>query len=359
MMVFLTSIPFAKIGWAVLQLAWISSLYLGGIIIVLKLLSQFSAGLKYNIGMGGLLFLPIIPLFLFMEHRGVLPPLGFANWGSATQVGWEVEPLIQGIPKFSPMELGLFGPELYYWLGLVWLSITTIGVAYYLLSMVREQLICIRKPRIDDQEIHSLITDLAEKVGIKRSIQLRASSFRDGPAVVGITRPILLIPTSLPREYSREEQEAIFLHELMHIKRWDYLFVFLQKIIQSLFFFQPLVWWLNRILNLEREHLCDRRVTEITRDTYSYGKSLAKLLLQTQAALTHTLNIAEHPVLQRIRKLTDQKEEVSLSVKEIFKRAIAFIVMAMTIFLTLWNAYHMHPTHKEELHSVELVYGQK
>ena len=342
-------LPFKTIGWALVHLLWISTLFLGGVTVVLKMLNQFNARIRYNIGMGSLLLLPLIPILLFVEHRGILPPLGMADWGSTSAGAWGGEPLIHGLPKVTGWNLGSLEPSLYYWLGVAWLLVAMTGVVYYLISMLREQLICYRKPRLKNPEVSSQIRGLAEELGVTCTIRLRLSSFRDGPAVAGIYNPILLIPDTLLKEYNPEEQKAIFLHELMHIKRRDCLYGLLQKFIQSLFFFQPLVWRLNRELNLEREHICDQKVTEITRDTYSYGKSLAKLLLQTQAALTHSVNIAEHPVLKRIRKLGNKNQKVVRPGPKLLKSGIALAIMTVTIFCTLWNAYHMHPDHNHEL----------
>ncbi len=54
-----------------------------------------------------------------------------------------------------------------------------------------------------------------------------------------------------------EQLEAVIAHELGHIKRFDVAVNFLQMIAETLFFFHPAVWWLNRRIRADREDCCD------------------------------------------------------------------------------------------------------
>ena len=54
-----------------------------------------------------------------------------------------------------------------------------------------------------------------------------------------------------------DQLQAVLLHELAHVRRYDLVANVLQRIVESLLFFHPAVWWLSRRVSLERENACD------------------------------------------------------------------------------------------------------
>jgi beta-lactamase regulating signal transducer with metallopeptidase domain len=68
--------------------------------------------------------------------------------------------------------------------------------------------------------------------------------------------------------------EAILLHELAHIQRSDYLVNFLQTLLETLFFFNPAVWWLSSLIRAEREHCCDDLALAHMTNQMAYLKAL-------------------------------------------------------------------------------------
>jgi beta-lactamase regulating signal transducer with metallopeptidase domain len=77
------------------------------------------------------------------------------------------------------------------------------------------------------------------------------------PAVVGIVRPVLLIPAAIACQLPPAHLEAILLHELAHIRRHDYLVNLLQMLLEACLFYNPAVWWISRQVRIEREACCD------------------------------------------------------------------------------------------------------
>ena len=124
-------IPFEKIGWVSAQTLWISTIYLTAIILVWKILESLNPKFNYNIGLGVILSLPFVPALLFVEHHGVLPPIGLANW-ELSHSSTTAEPIIQGLPQFTGVDLAALIPSLYYWLGVVWTIIACLLLGYVL-----------------------------------------------------------------------------------------------------------------------------------------------------------------------------------------------------------------------------------
>ena len=75
--------------------------------------------------------------------------------------------------------------------------------------------------------------------------------------VVGVLKPVLLLPVALVTNLTTRQIEAILAHELAHIKRHDYAVNLLQSVVEVLYFFHPALWWLSARVREEREHCCD------------------------------------------------------------------------------------------------------
>ncbi len=93
------------------------------------------------------------------------------------------------------------------------------------------------------------------------------------PGVVGLWRPVLVLPEGIADQLSPAEFDAIIAHELCHVRRRDNLTGAIHMLVQALFWFHPLVWWLGHRLIDERERACDEAVVRAghDRETYAYG----------------------------------------------------------------------------------------
>src|SRR6202011_3024466 len=90
-------------------------------------------------------------------------------------------------------------------------------------------------------------------------------------------RPLVVIPAWARQELSTTELQAILLHELAHLRRWDDWTNLVQKIVGALLFFHPAVWWIEQRLSLEREMACDDVVLAETVSPRGYAECLLSL----------------------------------------------------------------------------------
>jgi bla regulator protein BlaR1 len=92
------------------------------------------------------------------------------------------------------------------------------------------------------------LQSLARNFGLNRAIQLAETSRIQVPMVIGFFKPVILIPTAMLSGLSPEQIETILVHELAHIRRNDYIINLFQTILESIFFFNPFVWFLSGII---------------------------------------------------------------------------------------------------------------
>ncbi len=97
------------------------------------------------------------------------------------------------------------------------------------------------------------------------------------PVVVGVLRPMILLPTSLASGLTLTQLEAVLLHELAHIRRFDLIVNVLQRLIEALLFFHPAVWWVSHRISLEREIACDDIVLHLNHERAQYADALLRV----------------------------------------------------------------------------------
>ena len=96
-------------------------------------------------------------------------------------------------------------------------------------------------------------------------IELRMSDERMEPGIFGIFRPVLVWPRELSARLEDEHIEVIVAHELAHVRRRDNLTAALHMVVETVFWFHPLVWWMERQMAKEREQACDEAVLGLAR----------------------------------------------------------------------------------------------
>jgi bla regulator protein blaR1 len=112
--------------------------------------------------------------------------------------------------------------------------------------------------------------------GITRPTEMLSSQAALEPGIVGISHPVLLWPEQISRYLEDRHVEAILAHEVMHVRRWDNLISTIHMLVEAIFWFHPLVWWLGARLVEERERACDEAALELGNDCHTYAESILK-----------------------------------------------------------------------------------
>ena len=105
---------------------------------------------------------------------------------------------------------------------------------------------------------------------------LSIASMDDGhcePGVFGLAQPVILMPDGIDERLTPAELESVLMHEVCHVRRRDSLTAAVHTIIEAVFWFHPLVWWIGRRLRDERERACDAAVVHrgVDADTYAHA----------------------------------------------------------------------------------------
>ena len=77
------------------------------------------------------------------------------------------------------------------------------------------------------------------------------------PSLVGLWRPMILLPPALATGLTPQQLEMVVLHELVHLSRRDNLWIVVQRVSEAILFFHPAAWYVSRRVSIERELRCD------------------------------------------------------------------------------------------------------
>jgi beta-lactamase regulating signal transducer with metallopeptidase domain len=254
--------------------------------------------------LSSLLFGSILALaaWAFLRLSGIRSSRArFAVWFSALL-------LIFILPWFSGISASPASPEsrssvtlpAFWAVAILWiwaigasLALLRVGFAFYQSIRLRES-----SQAIEYEQFDGLAGSLS---GNFRGAELRISDEVRTPTAIGFFRPLILIPSWALKELSDNELQAVLIHELEHLRRWDDWTNFAQKIVSALFFFHPAVWWMDRNLALEREIACDDAVLARTPDHHAYAACLVRV---AEKSLLHKGLALAQAIIGRVGQTT-------------------------------------------------------
>jgi len=139
---------------------------------------------------------------------------------------------------------------------IIWL----VGVSVFSALLIQRlffvrSLLCQSKPA--KGRLLETLNQCRQKLGVNQNIELRLSNPLQSPAVCGLFKPVILIPTSLLEKLTSDKLRAVLIHELVHIKRGDLWINLAQTVLQIIYFYNPFVWLANFIVRRIREQAVD------------------------------------------------------------------------------------------------------
>jgi len=174
---------------------------------------------------------------------------------------------------------------------------------------------------------------IAAQMSIGKTVRVWMSEFITSPVTVGYIKPMILLPVAAVNHLSTQQIEAILLHELSHIKRFDYLINLVTRIIQTILYFNPFVSAFATIIEREREKNCDEIVLQFQYEPHGYASAL--LELEKVSHMPHSLAVAavagkKNELLNRIESILGIQRRTALSFNK-----LAGILAALLCFISI------------------------
>ena len=332
--------------WTILHSLWQGVIFAGVAGVVLVLTRKSKAALRYNLLCGGLLLFLLVSGYTFyreMGKGGVVETSGVATakhsgsggttkrWGSGVVLTnhWG-----SGVAMGIDALVGYFNTHAAL-VVLVWGIVFLTRWVQLLSGWVYAQRIRHYQHQPAPDVWQQRLKQLLEKLRITRPVSLLESALVKVPVVVGALKPVILVPVGMLAHLSAEQVESILLHELAHIRRRDYLFNFVQHIVDTVFFFNPALRWVSSLIRAERENCCDdiairetrsrRRLIEALVSFHEYGQTVGG------CALGFAAN--ENQVVRRVKRIVE-KTNHSLNAGERLLLMLGLVVLTVA-FVTV------------------------
>lgn len=184
-----------------------------------------------------------------------------------------------------------------------------------------------------DLNYRLFVQKVSGQLNIGKKVVVYISELVTSPVTVGYLKPIILLPLAALSNLSTQQVEAILLHELSHIRRYDYLVNFIVSIISTILYFNPFVRQFIRTIEEERENCCDQLVLQYGYDKLGYATAL--LTLEKTSAFKHALALGatgKNYLVNRIEKI------VGLEKKKTFKRNQFAGLLAAFFCIIIFNS---------------------
>jgi beta-lactamase regulating signal transducer with metallopeptidase domain len=295
------------LGWTLLHFLWQGSVIALLLAVALRFTSKHESNVRYGMGFFAMVACGVCPLLTFLRlatANGESPlPLGLTSSQSVSQAASTWVSATKHLGQTNGGGSDVWIP-VFVWLwaaGVLVLSLRLLA-GLWLVDGIRR-----KRSVAGPDEWQAELAQLAAKLGIKRSIQLRSSNSLDVPSTLGIFRACVIVPASLWTHFPSDQLEALLLHELAHIRRHDYLLNLVQVAIEVVLFYHPAIWWISRTIRIEREHCCDEIVIGITGDSTAYARALSQLDLSRSSSPTLSMYARGGLLLQRIARILSSK----------------------------------------------------
>jgi len=160
------------------------------------------------------------------------------------------------------------------------------------------------------------------------------------PGVFGVFRPVLLLPDGIWDRLAPAELQAILAHELCHVRRRDNLATFMHMVVEAVFWFHPLVWWLGARLMDERERACDEEVLRMGSEAEAYAEGVLKVCeLYLQSPLKCVAGVTGANLKKRIEAIMANQPMLNLNLRKKVGLILAGILaVAIPIILGITHA---------------------
>jgi beta-lactamase regulating signal transducer with metallopeptidase domain len=156
-------------------------------------------------------------------------------------------------------------------------------------------------------ELQRRLERLAERIGLPRSPRLALSNHVPEPFAWRLYRPVIVLPASWLADVPPDVLEAVIAHELAHIRRHDLWVNLLQRLVETVLFFHPCVWWVSRQIRAERELCCDADAVAATGQAVAYARALETVALKRMACARPQLAVGlggtRMALLQRVKQV--------------------------------------------------------
>jgi beta-lactamase regulating signal transducer with metallopeptidase domain len=282
-----------RLAGSLLHFVWQGAIIAMVTAILLRTLANRPAQWRYSVSVGALFLMLAAPLLTFMFYT---------QTGLATS--WLLQFISEGIMATSQAAASATATSSWTQsIVVAWM----IGVLIFSMRLIAgwrmSRSLVGSGSRAVPSEIQESFNVIMERMAMTAPIRLLTSIYIDTPVAIGWFRPTVLLPITALAGLNEPQLRAVLAHELAHIRRHDFLVNLLQRVVESILFYHPAVWWLSSRIRSEREHCCDDLAVQICDDRSAYAQALMELEQRRTASPDLAVAATGGRLTQRIHRV--------------------------------------------------------
>lgn len=295
-----------SLGWTLLHFLWQGTAVTALAAVLMGLCRQAST--RYVVAVGALALMLAAPaVTFFFLLPSTLSPADASSSVAETQRFDPGPPFTENVfPTAAHVSHRSSSLDTLPWLVEAWLF----GVAFLSLRSAGGFLMLQRERRRRSTPPSARVLDicrtLQRQLRLERTIRYCECKWLQAPAVIGWFRPVVLLPVTALTGLSEEQLRSVVAHELAHIQRLDPFVNLFQIAVETLLFYHPAVWWLNKRIRAEREHCCDDVAVSRCGNPVEYARALT-LMEEWRSAPVLAMAANRGPLSERIFRVLGRK----------------------------------------------------
>jgi beta-lactamase regulating signal transducer with metallopeptidase domain len=292
-----------SLGWALLHFLW-QGTALAAVAAVAMALCRRASG-RYLVGVVSLALMLLAPLATVLSYSQGRSTVATTAKSPIVTARWPVANKREATLAALPSSI-LPSLDALHWLVEAWLM----GVAFFSLRSAGGFLLLERERRrqstVVTERILEICYTLQDRLGLNRAIDYCECKWLQSPAVIGWFRPVVFLPVTALTGLSEEQLEVVIAHELAHLQRLDPFVNVFQVCVETLLFYHPAIWWLNRSIRAEREHCCDDMAVALCGNAVEYARALT-LMEEWRSAPVFAMAANRGPLTERVVRVLGLK----------------------------------------------------
>lgn len=316
---------FYALSWTIIHSLWQGGLVFAVLSIFFYTRPRLSSAQKFNASYAGLLVFFGMVLFTFWQlNQAPINTTGepaFTAWrqwsfSADPTNGWNVNQLINANSAYiaNAWFIGFALFLMRYLLSYGWLL--------YQVSKAKEYLI----PELD-------LGGMLASMNISKKVTIKSCSLHGGPFTMGLFKSAIFFPIAALNQLNAQEIEAIVAHELAHIRRNDFVLNLIAAAIETMLYYHPVIWWLQKQLAQNREEACDDEALAYIQNPMVYARALLKIQELENNHNAPELSLAftgkkSNQLLNRIKRIF-QMSHSPIQLKEKLMASLVLIIVAM------------------------------
>jgi beta-lactamase regulating signal transducer with metallopeptidase domain len=304
------------LGWMIVHALWQIAAVGLMLWLTLQIFGKKSAAFKYRLSISALAVISVLALGTFIYSIPESNPMA----PEATSLSASLDQWMQtdsGHLIEAPSDWMIVSKRIENWIPTL-VQVWFLGAMLFLVRLATSlaDIRNLRQKQHDPAESvwQQVLDKQLTSLKMSKPVQLLKSIHVDVPMTYGVWKPVILIPAGLFFQLSPLQLEAIIAHELAHIKRYDFLVNLVQSILEVVFFFHPIFWWVNKTAKEQRENACDDLAISMGASPKDLAYGLANVLNHAKNPTPEMVMAAaktKNPTLERIKRIMGVKTSSS------------------------------------------------